>query len=235
MLRLIRPWASKLTPRASRQGPHLPDRDPIPNLPIALTQCHFTWCLGNIWFLAKRKKKEKGKKSQVSLSEERNLNHYDHFNAHTNGSNSLDMFGDRRVRIWFGLQPCWGFIPWPLQSASLLCGERLRGGQVKPVSPIWCHHRFASRTGGRAGGEGLGKGGGRGKSFPSCRSSPQSHNYCLLFMQDPIKPGCRSRSALAAIWQPQLPRHLLWTSVILIRCIILSHPCFGTNIIYNKV
>lgn len=91
------------------------------------------------------------------------------------------------------------------------------------------------RGGGRAGGEGLGKGGGRGKSFPSCRSSPQSHNYCLLFMQDPIKPGCRSRSALAAIWQPQLPRHLLWTSVILIRCIILSHPCFGTNIIYNKV
>ena len=157
MLRLIRPWASKLTPRASRQGPYLPDRDPILNLPIALTQCHFMWCLEIFDFLQKKKKEGKKKKSPVSLSEEKNLNHYDHFNAHTNGSNSLDMFGDRRVRIWFGLQPCWGFIPWPLQSVSLLCGERLRGGQVKPVSPIWCHRRFASRM--EAGGLVVGGGG----------------------------------------------------------------------------
>lgn len=56
MLGLIRPWASKLTTRSQGQGPYLWDKDPIPNVPTALTQCHFMWCLGTFGFLLEKKK-----------------------------------------------------------------------------------------------------------------------------------------------------------------------------------
>ena len=206
MLRLIRPWASKLTPRASRQGPCLPDRDPIPNLPIALTQCHFTWCLGNIWFLAKKKEKGEGKKSPVSLSEEKNLNHYDHFNAHKMAQIHLTCLetGGWGFGLDSSLVEASSHGPCSLWACCAVRGSM--GGRLSLLAP---YDVTAGSLHGRGRGGG-GQGGGRGKSFPSCRSSPQSHNHCLLFMQDPIKPGCRSRSALAAIWQPQLPRHLFY-------------------------
>ncbi len=41
MLGLIRPLSKQADTKSQGQGLYLPDRDQIPYLPIALTQCHF--------------------------------------------------------------------------------------------------------------------------------------------------------------------------------------------------
>lgn len=143
--------------KSQGQGPYLPNKDPIPDLPIVLTQCQFMQCLEIFGFLQQKNPK-------TFILSEKNWSHYHNFNTHTNSLNSLDMFEDRG---WgFGLDSgLWGFISGPLQSVRLLCRECLHGGQVKPVSPICWHCRFAPQTGKRWGG------GGHGKSSPSCSSS----------------------------------------------------------------
>lgn len=55
MLGLIRPQASKLTPRARAKGHTYEIKDPIPNVPIDLTQCRLMQRLEIFGFLAKER------------------------------------------------------------------------------------------------------------------------------------------------------------------------------------
>lgn len=134
---------------------------------------------------------KKRKESIVRKTEDHSIN----ANTHIECLNSLDMFGDTG---WgFGLDSSlWGYISGPLHSGRRLCGEWLRRGQVKPVSPMrWCRRFAPSR-------EGAGCERGRhGKSFffffLSCRPSQPTEPllFFLLFMQAPIKPVYRNISA----------------------------------------
>lgn len=155
------------------------------------------WHWKYLVLLPKKKKRE----SIVRKTEDHSIN----ANTHIECLNSLDMFGDTG---WgFGLDSSlWGYISGPLHSGRRLCGEWLRRGQVKPVSPMrWCRRFAPSR-------EGAGCERGRhGKSFFFFfylvdHHNQQNHCYfssCLCRPPLSLSTGI----FLHRSWRPQLPRH----------------------------